>query len=43
MRISDSKPEFDRHYNKAFGRDWQQALPLVLDIDTAEITKQKGT
>jgi hypothetical protein len=40
MKISESKPELDRHY-EAFGRDWQQSLPLVLDVDTGEMTKQQ--
>ncbi len=41
MRISDTMPEYSRNYEKAFGRDWQQTLPLVLDVDTGEMSKQQ--
>lgn len=41
MEVSDNKREFDEFYNKACAPAYQQRLPLVLDVDTGEMTKQQ--
>lgn len=36
MRISDDRQEFERNFEKAFGKTVQERLPLVIDVEPSE-------
>lgn len=41
LEVADNKREFDEFYDKACSPAYQQRLPLVLNVDTGELTKQE--